>query len=112
MSGLSKDTHGTWIVDSGRGITVEALRIGGTNKECWMRGYYGEGLKLAASHLDSQSSSGLSFHKDRWSSDSLLCHEKDQIPGSLFCWEDLKKRSMARKFSYLATRQTRISWRR
>jgi hypothetical protein len=48
---IEQDTHGTWIVDGGRGITVEALRIGGTNKECWMRGYYGEGLKLAASHL-------------------------------------------------------------
>ena len=48
---IEQDTHGTWIVDSGRGITVEALRIGGSDKECWMRGYYGEGLKLAASYL-------------------------------------------------------------
>jgi len=48
---IEQDTHGTWIADSGRGITVEALRIGGSDKECWMRGYYGEGLKLAASYL-------------------------------------------------------------
>jgi len=48
---IEQDTHGTWIVDHGRGITVEALRIGGSDKECWMRGYYGEGLKLAASYL-------------------------------------------------------------
>jgi len=48
---IEQDTQGTWIVDSGRGITVEALRIGGSDKECWMRGYYGEGLKLAASYL-------------------------------------------------------------
>jgi hypothetical protein len=48
---VEQDTHGTWIADSGRGITVEALRIGGSDKECWMRGYYGEGLKLAASYL-------------------------------------------------------------
>ena len=48
---IGQDIHGTWIADSGRGITVEALRIGGSDKECWMRGYYGEGLKLAASYL-------------------------------------------------------------
>ncbi len=48
---LEQDTCGTWIVDRGRGITLEALRMGESNKECWMRGYYGEGLKLAASYL-------------------------------------------------------------
>ena len=48
---IEQDTQGTWIADNGRGITVEALRIGGSDKECWMRGYYGEGLKLAASYL-------------------------------------------------------------
>jgi hypothetical protein len=48
---IEPDIHGTWIADSGSGITVEALRIGGSDKECWMRGYYGEGLKLAASYL-------------------------------------------------------------
>ena len=48
---LEQDAHGTWIVDRGRGITLEALRMGESNKECWMRGYYGEGLKLAASYL-------------------------------------------------------------
>ena len=36
---IEQDTHGTWIADTGRGITVEALRIGGSDKECWMRGY-------------------------------------------------------------------------
>jgi hypothetical protein len=46
-----KDTLGTWIIDRGRGITLEALRMGESNKESWMRGYYGEGLKLAASNL-------------------------------------------------------------
>ena len=48
---IEKDTCGTWIIDRGRGITLEALRMGESNKECWMRGYYGEGLKLAASYL-------------------------------------------------------------
>jgi hypothetical protein len=42
---------GTWISDRGRGIKLEGLRMGESNKECWMRGYFGEGLKLAASYL-------------------------------------------------------------
>jgi len=48
---IEQDSLGTWIMDRGRGITLEALRMGESNKECWMRGYYGEGLKLAASYL-------------------------------------------------------------
>ncbi|MDI6890280.1 MAG: hypothetical protein QMC83_04985 [Thermodesulfovibrionales bacterium] len=48
---LEQDSLGTWIMDRGRGITLEALRMGESNKECWLRGYYGEGLKLAASYL-------------------------------------------------------------
>lgn len=48
---IKKDDLGTWIVDRGRGLKVEALSIGSTDKECWMRGYYGEGLKLAAAHF-------------------------------------------------------------
>jgi hypothetical protein len=46
-----QDNYGTWIIDKGRGFKLEALRMGESNKECWMRGYYGEGLKLAASYL-------------------------------------------------------------
>jgi len=48
---IEQDSFGTWIVDRGQGITLEGLRMGESNKECWMRGYYGEGLKLAASYL-------------------------------------------------------------
>ncbi len=48
---LEQDGLGTWITDRGRGITLKALRMGESNKECWLRGYYGEGLKLAASFL-------------------------------------------------------------
>ncbi|MDH5202794.1 MAG: hypothetical protein OEZ31_05975 [Nitrospirota bacterium] len=48
---IKKDSIGTWIIDSGRGLKVEALSIGGTDKECWMRGYYGEGLKLASAYF-------------------------------------------------------------
>jgi hypothetical protein len=48
---FKQDMHGTWIMDSGRGLKIESLRMGESNKECWMRGYFGEGLKLAASYL-------------------------------------------------------------
>jgi hypothetical protein len=48
---FEQDIHGTWIIDRGRGLKLEAIRMGESNKECWMRGYFGEGLKLAASYL-------------------------------------------------------------
>jgi hypothetical protein len=48
---FEQNSYGTWIIDRGRGLKLEALRMGESNKECWMRGYYGEGLKLAASYL-------------------------------------------------------------
>jgi hypothetical protein len=48
---FEQNIQGTWIMDRGRGIKVEALRMGESNKDCWMRGYFGEGLKLAASYL-------------------------------------------------------------
>ncbi len=46
-----QDGADLWIEDDGRGITLDAFRMGGVTKESWMRGYYGEGLKLAAAHL-------------------------------------------------------------
>ncbi len=46
-----QDGSTLWIEDNGRGITLDAFRMGGVTKESWMRGYYGEGLKLAATHL-------------------------------------------------------------
>jgi hypothetical protein len=48
---VKTDSLGTWIEDKGRGIPVEAFRIGGGSKETWMRGYFGEGLKIAAAYL-------------------------------------------------------------
>lgn len=51
---VEKDSLGTWIIDNGRGLKVEALSIGQTDKECWMRGFYGEGLKLAATFFTSK----------------------------------------------------------
>ena len=41
------DEAGTWIIDNGRGLDGNAFIIGNSEKKCWMRGYYGEGLKLA-----------------------------------------------------------------
>ncbi len=48
---FEQDIQGTWIMDRGRGLKLESLRMGESNKDCWMRGYFGEGLKLAASYL-------------------------------------------------------------
>jgi hypothetical protein len=44
---VETDENGTWIIDNGRGLNGNAFIIGNSEKECWMRGYYGEGLKLA-----------------------------------------------------------------
>jgi hypothetical protein len=48
---IKKDSLGTWIIDKGRGIKLQDLLVGFSNKECWMRGYYGEGLKIAAGYF-------------------------------------------------------------
>jgi hypothetical protein len=48
---IRKDSLGTWIIDKGRGIKLQDLLVGFSNKECWMRGYYGEGLKIAAGYF-------------------------------------------------------------
>lgn len=51
MVEVKQDADGMWIEDNGRGIPIDAFRIGGGSKEPWMRGYYGEGLKIASSYL-------------------------------------------------------------
>jgi len=48
---LRQDELGLWVADKGRGLPVEALSMGSSDKACWMRGYYGEGLKLAAGYF-------------------------------------------------------------
>jgi hypothetical protein len=48
---ITTDQLGTWIMDEGRGLDGNAFIIGSSEKECWMRGYYGEGLKLAIGFL-------------------------------------------------------------
>ena len=44
---IESDRSGTWITDNGRGLDGDAFIMGSSEKQCWMRGYYGEGLKLA-----------------------------------------------------------------
>ena len=48
---ITTNQLGTWIMDEGRGLDGNAFIIGSSEKECWMRGYYGEGLKLAIGFL-------------------------------------------------------------
>ena len=43
---IHTDGLGTWVCDSGGGITYRAFPLGGVEKACEMRGAYGEGLKI------------------------------------------------------------------
>ncbi len=48
------DKLGTWIKDKGRGLEAKAFVIGTSEKDCWMRGYYGEGLKISLGYFLTQ----------------------------------------------------------
>jgi len=45
------DEVGVHVVDRGPGITLEAFKLGGSDKGCEERGFFGEGLKVAAAHF-------------------------------------------------------------
>ncbi len=45
------DEEGVWVIDNGSGIKAKAFLVGASTKDCWMRGYYGEGLKLAVGYF-------------------------------------------------------------
>lgn len=45
---ISTDNLGTWIMDKGKGLDYTAFMLGGKEKKCYLRGRYGEGLKVAA----------------------------------------------------------------
>ena len=45
------DALGIHVIDRGPGITLEAFRLGGSDKACHERGYFGEGLKVAGAHF-------------------------------------------------------------
>jgi len=46
-----EDELGIHVADRGPGLPREAWLIGGSDKECWERGRFGEGLKMAAAEL-------------------------------------------------------------
>jgi hypothetical protein len=48
---IFQDRLGVHVVDRGPGITLEAFKLGGSDKGCEERGYFGEGLKVAAAHF-------------------------------------------------------------
>jgi hypothetical protein len=77
---FEQDSQGTWIIDNGRGLKLEALRMGESNKNCWMRGYFGEGLKLAASYLTLNHIPVYIFTKDKILK-FLVLPEDAQNPG-------------------------------
>ena len=77
---FEQDSQGTWIIDNGRGLKLEALRMGESNKDCWMRGYFGEGLKLAASYLTLNHIPVYIFTKDKILK-FLVLPEDAQNPG-------------------------------
>lgn len=41
----------TVIEDEGRGIEENAVLMGGTDKPCWARGFFGEGLKMSVAYI-------------------------------------------------------------
>jgi hypothetical protein len=45
---VETDSLGTWVKDRGRGINYRAFMLGAHEKPCYTRGYFGEGLKVAA----------------------------------------------------------------
>ena len=45
------DDLGTHVADRGPGITIDAFKVGGSDKGCADRGYFGEGMKVAAAYF-------------------------------------------------------------
>ncbi|MEM3484786.1 MAG: ATP-binding protein [Candidatus Methanomethyliaceae archaeon] len=43
------------IVDRGPGINIDAFRLGGSDKKCYERGHFGEGLKVALAYFCAKS---------------------------------------------------------
>jgi hypothetical protein len=49
--GVWVDKLGLHISDRGPGVTYEAFRLGASEKACYERGFFGEGLKVGMAHL-------------------------------------------------------------
>lgn len=45
---VSVNELGTWVMDRGKGLDHTAFLLGGKDKKCYLRGRYGEGLKVAS----------------------------------------------------------------
>jgi len=52
--GVWVDERGLHISDRGPGITLDAFKLGGSDKGCHERGYFGEGLKVGMAHFASR----------------------------------------------------------
>lgn len=45
---ITSDHLGTWLKDAGKGVSVASFQLGMSEKVAWMRGFYGEGMKIAS----------------------------------------------------------------
>jgi len=45
---VTVNEFGTWVMDGGKGLDYTAFLLGGKDKKCYLRGRYGEGLKVAS----------------------------------------------------------------
>ncbi|MCD6571812.1 MAG: hypothetical protein J7K62_00895 [Thermoplasmata archaeon] len=61
---VETDNLGTWVKDRGRGLKYRAFMLGAHEKPCWTRGYFGEGLKVAALWFTSNIGDVYFFTKD------------------------------------------------
>lgn len=61
---IYQDKQGIHILDRGPGITYDAFRIGASDKAPYERGYFGEGLKMAAAHLVGRNCLVYAFNKN------------------------------------------------
>jgi hypothetical protein len=46
-----QDQLGIHIIDAGPGVTIEGFKMGGSEKGCHERGFFGEGMKIAAAYF-------------------------------------------------------------
>ena len=61
---IAVDNLGTWVMDKGKGLDHTAFLLGGKDKACYLRGRYGEGLKVAALWFASRNHEVYIFTRD------------------------------------------------
>lgn len=62
---ISSDQLGTWLKDQGKGISVASFQLGMSEKASWMRGYYGEGMKIASFYFSLNQKTVYIFSKNK-----------------------------------------------